>query len=570
MTDNKTFVPDWTDRPPKPGSWRSIAKFGKPDDISVPSRPYYELLKRELGLTDDDFRTAPNLGDDPVPAQPAVELEPGFLDQLRTIVGEDNVQIDDYNRVRHSHGKLQEEILHLKRGVAGKITDAVVHPRGTDDVQKIVALCDTNRVPITVYGGGSSVTKGLTPEHGGITLVLSTHMNRVLEVNEVNQTARVQAGCMGPDLERELNSAPQIHHTRHLYTCGHFPQSFEISSVGGWVVTLGSGQASTYYGDAADLVLGITMVTPTGLIRTTDYAGFAAGPKLLDMIKGSEGAFGVVVELTVKIFRHMPGNRRYFSYLFPSWEAAVDATREICQGEFGLPAVLRISDAEETEHGFRMYEISPLIRKILKLRGYRSGERSVCIGTIEGDPDFTRLVSKKIHRIARSQRAMRLPSSGVRGWEQSRFSSYLISEPLGDFGVVLDTIETPVKWDNLHAIRSAVHGYARRFPNVMCISHASHFYPSGTNLYFIFGMRAEPDEYIRFRTGLVDAMVAAGGAPSHHHGIGRLLAPWMETFLGREQMDVLRALKSHFDPNRIMNPGAQLGLYLEEELRRSV
>jgi alkyldihydroxyacetonephosphate synthase len=165
---------------------------------------------------------------------------------------------------------------------------------------------------------------------------------------------------------------------------------------------------------------------------------------------------------------------------------------------------------------------------------------------------------------------MRLPSSGVRGWEQSRFSSYLISEALGDFGVVLDTTETPVTWDNIHAIHSAVHSYAGTFPNVMCISHASHFYPSGTNLYFIFGMKAELDEYVRFRAGLVDAMVAAGGAPSHHHGIGRLLAPWMETFLGSEQMEVLRALKRHFDPNGIMNPGAQLGLHLDEDQRRTV
>jgi alkyldihydroxyacetonephosphate synthase len=570
MSDDKTFVPEWTDRPPKPGSWRSIAKFGKPDDIVVPSPRYFELLKRELGLTDDDFRDKPYLGDDPVAAQPAVELDPDFLDQLRAIVGDENLQLDDSSRVRYSRGKLAEEILLLKRGIAGKVSDAVVHPRSTDDVQKIVTLCDAHRVPITTYGGGSSVTKGLMPERGGVTLVLSTHMNRVLEVNELNQTARVQAGCMGPELERVLNNAHQIHHTRHRYTCGHFPQSFEISSVGGWVVTLGSGQASTYYGDAADLVLGVEMVTPTGVIRTANFPSFAAGPKILDIIKGSEGAFGVVVELTIKVFRHMPASRRYFSYLFPSWKAAVEATREICQGEFGLPAVLRISDGEETEHGFQLFQIPTLVQKILELRGYRSGERSVCVGTIEGDGELTRLVARKIRRVARRHRAMRLPSSGVKSWERSRFSSYLVSEPLGDFGVILDTIETPVKWDNLHAIHSAVHGYARRFPNVMCISHASHFYPNGTNLYFIFGMRASIEEYVSFRTGLVDAMVLAGGAPSHHHGIGRLLAPWLETFLGHEQMEVLRALKRHFDPNGIMNPGAQLGLDLAEEERRGV
>ena len=307
MTDEKSFVPEWTDQPPRPGSWRSLAKLGRQEDIAVPPQPYYELLKRELGLTDDDFRAPPQRGDDPVAAQPAPGLEAEFLDHLKSIVGDDNVQLDDHSRIRFSHGKVAEEVLRLKRGVTGPITDAVVHPRSIDDVREVVALCDAHRVAVTSFGGGSSVTKGLSPERGGVTIVLSTHMNRVLEVNEINQTARVQAGCMGPELERVLNDAPELHGTRHRYTCGHFPQSFEISSVGGWVVTLGSGQASTYYGDAADLVLGVVMVTPAGVIRTSDYPSLATGPKVLDMVKGSEGAFGVVVELTVKLHRHTAG-----------------------------------------------------------------------------------------------------------------------------------------------------------------------------------------------------------------------------------------------------------------------
>ncbi len=558
MTDQTSFPP-WTDEPPRPGTWRSIAKFGKPDDIEVPSRSTFELLKRELGLDDDDFREVVASGDGPVTALRPVELEASFLEELERIVGPEDLQLDDYHRVAYSHGKLQEEVLLLKQGISGPITDAVVHPANTREVQEIVALCDRRRIPLTTYGGGSSVTRGLQPETGGVTVVLSTHMNKVLEVNERNQTARVQAGCMGPDLETTLNDAPRLHHTRHAYTCGHFPQSFEISSVGGWVVTLGSGQASTYYGDAADLVLGVEVVTPAGVIRTPDFASFAAGPKVLDVFKGSEGAFGVVVELTVKIFRHLPGNRRSFCYLFPTWEAAVDTTRDICQGQFGLPAVLRISDAEETEHAFQMFGIPSLIQRFLALRGCRSGQRALCLGTVEGDADAARLTARKIRAVARRHHGMRLPSRAVKSWEKSRFTSYLISEPLMDYGVILDTLETPVRWDNLHAVHQAVHRYADRFPNVLCLSHASHFYPSGTNLYFIFGMRASREEHVHFRNGLVDTMVAAGGAPSHHHGIGRLLAPWLEGFLGAEQVAVLRALKRHFDPHGVMNPGA-LGL----------
>ena len=194
------------------------------------------------------------------------------------------------------YGKLAEEMVSLKRGILHEVTGAAVHPRDKFDVQKIVKLCDEKKVPIYVFGGGSSCNKGFLPQKGGLTLVLNTHMNKVLEVNELNHTCRVQAGCMGPQLEDALNNAPERFHTVHRFTNGHFPQSFELSSVGGWVLTLGSGQASTYYGEPYNLVLAVEMVTPAGIINTSDYATTATGPRVVDMLKGSEGVFGVLVE----------------------------------------------------------------------------------------------------------------------------------------------------------------------------------------------------------------------------------------------------------------------------------
>jgi alkyldihydroxyacetonephosphate synthase len=252
-------------------------------------------------------------------------------------VGPENVQCDDYHRVKYSYGKLAEEMVSLKRGVLHAITDVVAHPRNKEDVRKIVTLCNEQRIPLYVYGGGSSATKGFLPEKGGITIVLNTHLNKVLEVNELNHTCRVQAGCMGPDLEHALNNAPELFHTVHRFTQGHFPQSFELSSVGGWVLTLGSGQASTYYGEPYNLVLSMEMITPTGTINTRDYHTTATGPKVLDMLKGSEGVFGVLVELTIKIFRYMPENRKYFGYVFPDWPAAVSAAGRSARGSSGCP-----------------------------------------------------------------------------------------------------------------------------------------------------------------------------------------------------------------------------------------
>jgi alkyldihydroxyacetonephosphate synthase len=563
----KIFNPDWFRSPPTPGTYRSIVKEGRPDRIQLPSDRYFLQLRKDLQLEDENFKERHD-GDQPLGPVPASTLDQRFLQELADMLGNENLQLDDYNRVKYSYGKLAEEIVSLKRGILHEITGAVVHPRHKVDVQKIVALCNEKGVPIYVYGGGSSVSKGFLPQKEGITLVLSTHMNRVLEVNELNHTCRVQAGCLGPQLEQALNHAPEQFHTLHRFTNGHFPQSFELSSVGGWVLTMGSGQASTYYGEPANLVLAMEMVTPQGVINTSDYPAIASGPRVMDMLKGSEGVFGVLVELTIKIFRFLPGNRRYFGFIFKDWGKATRAVREVCQGQFGLPAVFRLSDAFETDQGFQMYPQPTAVESALNLLGYKPSRRCLCLGTVEGERDFTRLVQRKIARIVRQQGGMSIGGGPARDWEQDRYTSFLISEVISDYDIILDTVETPVKWDNLDHIHDTVLEYAHSIPGTMCMSHMSHFYPYGSNLYFIFGVKGSVQDYIAYRTGLVDAMVNAGGSPSHHHGVGRLMHPWVEKFLGREEMDVLRALKRHFDPNNIMNPGYQLGLDVPDELKK--
>ncbi|HOW83916.1 MAG TPA: FAD-binding oxidoreductase, partial [Spirochaetota bacterium] len=297
----KKFIPEWTSTPPLPGSYRSIAKQGAMDEIKLPSERYYKLLKGELGVDDSYFSGKRNDGNMPVRLDEEVDVPGDVVDALVKISGSENVRSDSYSRVKYSHGKLQEEMFNLKRGVVHEAAGVVVHPRDKEEVKEIIHLCDSKGVAVNVYGGGSSCNKGFLPERGGVTLVMNTHMKRVLEVNEKNHTCRVQAGCMGPDLENALNNARTLYGTTHAFTCGHFPQSFEISSVAGWSMALGSGQASTYYGDAADLVLAMEVVTPAGVINTSDYISTATGPKVVEMMKGSEGVFGVCVELTIKI-----------------------------------------------------------------------------------------------------------------------------------------------------------------------------------------------------------------------------------------------------------------------------
>jgi len=562
MVDDGDFQPDWTETPPERNTYRSVFKWGAPDRYKHPNTRLYSLLKDRLEMADADFKEKLSEGREPVKLNRPPRLSEEQIRGLIEIVGAESIATDDYSRVKYSTGKTLEEAIHLRSGIAGAVTDLVIHPRGKEDVERIVAYCDREGISVHVYGGGSSVTLGLKAPKGGVTLVMGTHMNRVLEFNETNQTITVEPGIMGPDYERMLNEAPEVFNSNRRYTGGHFPQSFEYSSVGGWIVTLGSGQQSSYYGDMYDIVLSQEFVTPVGSFRTLNYPGTATGPKVSDIMKGGEGAYGVLVSATLRIFRYMPQYRRRFAFMFPTWEGTVSAAREIAQGEFGMPSVLRISDPEETDVALKLYGIEGTpIERIMDIRGLKPMQRCLCIGHTEGERRFSRNVKRNIKKICREHGAMYITGYPVRKWEHGRYTDPYMREDVHDFGIMIDTLESGVSWDNLHNLHHGVTDFIKGRPNTVCMTHCSHFYPQGTNLYFIFIGRIEDiDEYKQFQEGIINRILECGGSLSHHHGVGKMLAPWMEKHLGKTQMDVLRALKRHFDPNNIMNPGGTLGL----------
>jgi len=566
MAKSTRFQPVWREDIPAPRSYRSVLKYD-PTKFKHPSAAWVEMFKRELGMTDEDFRRHCPGGDGDVVLDRACALSESRLQAFADIVGRENLSTDAYDRVKFGHGKSVDENLGLRRGVAGPVPDLVVHPRDKDEVARVVALCNAERIPIVTYGGGSGVVLGNNAPKGGIALVLRTHMNKLLAVSEANQTAVVQPGMLGPDYETALNDARSRFATSRGYTCGHFPQSFELATVGGWIMAAGSGQASTYYGDACNLLVGAEWVTPAGTIRTLDIPGTATGPRVNDFLKGSEGAYGILVEATMKVFRHMPENRQRFAVMYPSWEAAIEASREIVQGEFGLPAVYRISDPEETEIGLKLKGFDrPWLDRLLRSRGLRAGDRCLCIGTAEGEIGYARHVKKTALAVARKHGATSLTGFATKQWEHGRYSDVHMRDDLLDYGIVIDTLETGVTWANLRRLYEGVRAFVKKRPQTLCMTHCSHFYPQGTNLYFIFILRPQSEEeFFRFRTGVVDKIVEHGGSISHHHGVGRMFAPWMKRHLGDEQLNALRALKRHFDPNDIMNPGGTLALDVDPD-----
>lgn len=564
MKKAHTFQPDWRTRQPLEKSWRSIFKWGAANGFKHPNAGLYALLKQTFNLDDNDFKSRKLEGDESVRLDGTcpTRLTDDQIKVLEDIVGKENINADDYSRVKFSYGKTMEEIYDLRRGQADHLCDLVVHPRDASDVRNIVRFANQEHIPIYVFGGGSSVTLGLRPVKGGITLVMSTHMNKILSFNETDQTVTVESGIMGPAFEQSLNQAPTLFNARFPYTCGHFPQSFEFSTVGGWIVAKGSGQQSSYYGDACDMVISQDYVTPSGSFKTRDYPATATGPLVNDIMKGSEGAFGVLVSVTLKIFRYMPENRKKFSFIFPDWAKAVQACREISQGEFGMPSVMRISDPEETYVGLKQHGLEGgLLDKIITARGYKAGERCLMLGHTEGEKGFSKNVYRKVKQICKSQGGMSLTGYPVKQWEKGKFADPYMREDLNDFGIVIDTLETGVTWKNLVSVHKGVREFIKSRPQTLCLTHCSHFYPQGTNLYFIFIGRFENrNEYKTFQENIIDRIESSGGSLSHHHGVGKMISPWLERHLGKEQMGVLTALKKHFDPEGIMNPGGTLGL----------
>jgi alkyldihydroxyacetonephosphate synthase len=537
-------------------TYREIFKWGDKREEGVDPR-MIKLIREKFGLTDADFREKHLPGTQPVKLDKPSLLKPGQLLFLKSIVGSENILTDDFSRAKYSCGKFYGELLDLRLNRVSDPPDAVVFPRSNEDIVKIVEFCNEERIPVIPVGGQSSVTGALRAPNGGIALDTTKYLNKIVRLNTVNKTVTVQAGMSGPAFEEELN--------RHGYTCGHFPQSFEYSTVGGWIAARGAGQASTGYGKIEDMVVALKVVTPAGVIETKEFPRTAQGWDIFRVFVGSEGTLGIITEATLNMHIFRPQNTASASFIFKSFEQAVEAMRKVMQSEYGRPHLFRISDPDETDIAFTTSGFDNTFSdKLLKMLGFMPGKRCLMFVTVEGEKDYTKFVLNKIRKTAGRSKGMYIGRSPVRKWLEQRYTSAYMRDPLMDLGIMADTLETAVTWENLLRVWSAAHAYVRKRARAFMMIHISHVYENGANLYFTFLTPMEKGnemkDFTAFHRGLVDTILENGGSISHHHGVGRVLAPWMEGHLGKTSMAALGAVKRHFDPNNIMNPGGTLGL----------
>jgi alkyldihydroxyacetonephosphate synthase len=493
-------------------------------------------------------------------------LEDGVLERLRAAVGAGNVRADRLARVGHAAGKSYPDLVRLRAGDAASAPDAVVYPGSEDEVAAVIAECRAARVACVPFGGGTSVVGGVEPRRDGFAGAISLdlgRMDRLLHVDERSLTATLQAGLTGPRAEEELAA--------HGLTLGHFPQSFEHATIGGFVATRSAGQASTGYGRIDELVLGLRMVTPAGEVVVRPVPASAAGPALRDLLVGSEGVLGVITEVTLGV-RRRPAARRYEAWSFRSLGEGVEAFRVLEQAG-AAPDVARLSDPAETRLSLALSasvgRLTTAVRVVgdryLRMRGHGGG----CLAIV-GFEGAERAVGRRRARVARVlRRGGGLPLGRRPGgaWLRSRFRAPYLRDDLLDRGVLVDTLETATTWSNLieldRRVKEALAGTleARGTPAiVMC--HVSHLYRSGASLYYTYLARqergAELEQWRAAKAAASDAIVANGGTITHHHAVGSDHAPWMRAEVGDLGLELLAAAKERLDPDGIMNPGKLL------------
>ena len=412
----------------------------------------------------------------------------------------------------------------------------VARPTTVDDVAAVVRTCADATVPVTVAGGRSGVCGGTVAAFGGVLLDI-TELAGVVEVDEVSGVVEVLAGTFGPDLEAELQAD-------HGLSVGHFPQSFDIATVGGWVACRGAGQYSTRYGKVEDLVVGLEVVRADGtVIRTGGSPAAAVGPDLTQLILGSEGTLGVVTRVWLRT-HPVAAHEARAAYTVDAFADGVEICRQVLR-RGATPAVLRLYDAVESagNHG-------------------GDGTRCVLLVLDEGDPAIVGATMGIVDECAAAAGASSADTALVARWLEHRNDTSAL-QGVTRKGYVVDTMEIAAPWARLAELFTAVRAELTAVPHAIVAScHLSHSYPDGACLYFTFAARPPPDEIESTYVALWDAgqraVLANGGNLSHHHGVGLNRARFMGQALG-PAFEVLVALKQALDPRGILNPG-KLGL----------
>jgi alkyldihydroxyacetonephosphate synthase len=466
-------------------------------------------------------------------------------------------------RLRHALGQSMSDWLRLRYGKIDSAPDGVAFPESSEQVRQLLDWAKVYDVLVIPYGGGTSVVGHLGAPIGPkpVLTISLARLSRLLNLDKESQLATFGAGVLGPDLEAQLRA--------HGYTLGHFPQSFEYASLGGWIVTRSSGQQSLRYGRIEQMFAGARVETPVGRLDIPTFPASAAGPDLREMVLGSEGRIGIVTEATMRV-TPLPEQEGFYAVFFPNWDKAAAAIRQLVQAKLPL-SMLRLSNALETETMLALAGHAGQIRWLERYLGWRGcgvGKCMLMIGISHLVPTVRATLATALSLV----RAHDGVSTGrILGekWKAGRFKNVYLRNMAWQHGYAIDTCETAVDWPRVNSTMQAVEqagrdAFAAFGEKVHAYTHLSHLYAQGASVYstFIFRLSGNFEEDLarwqKLKAAMCNAIVASGGTISHQHGVGVDHAPYLVAEKGELGMAALNHMMRHFDPDQRMNPGKLL------------
>ncbi|NDH66646.1 MAG: FAD-binding oxidoreductase [Gammaproteobacteria bacterium] len=505
---------------------------------------------------------------------PSVIENNDFVQWMQKTFSTDQLQQDKKARLIHSYGKSYRDLARIRQGQFVRIPDLVIFPNNQNEVSLLINAAIAHNVCLIPFGGGTNIVGALESHQHESRMIVSvdmSRMNQVLEIDAISHTALIQAGAFGPEIEAQLNAKG--------FMLGHFPDSFEFSTLGGWLATRSVGMQSHQYGSISDMALAINCVTPQGLITLNPYPHASMGPDLNQLILGSEGRFGIITQAVMKV-HPVPATQAFGAILFPNFSAGIAAIQD-CVAHQTLPHMMRLLDVEETQLSFHFKSkkspFQTIIDKSMKriIRVVKNIDFSqCCVGVLafSGTTKQIRLQRKQVLSACRKHGAVYLGAKPGNDWYQRKYEYPYLRDVIMDLGCVVDVAETTVLWKDVATLYSKVKeaGYAAManyIPEKALVKlkkpgyfgcHLSHHYQSGTCLYYTFAFMPrkgqEQEQYDAVKTAITNAIVAHKGSVSHHHSIGFEHAKWLPDMLSNPGVAWLQNIKAGIDPQYILNP----------------
>lgn len=473
------------------------------------------------------------------------------------------IQTDPEVRLRHARGQSFPDWVALRSGRIAAFPDGVAFPQTEADVRTLLQFARSHDIKLIPYGGGTSVVGHINPVPGDrpVLTVNLQRLSRLTALDSTSQLATFGAGVAGPEMEAQLRARG--------YTLGHFPQSFEFSTLGGWVATRSSGQQSRGYGRIEDLFAGGKLLSPAGDLIMPPLPASAAGPDLRQLILGSEGRLGVITEATVRI-SPLPERESFNAIFFPNFEAGKTAVRQMLQADLPL-SMIRLSTGVETDTTLKLAGHERLIgtlERLLSIRGVDEGKSMLLVG-FSGNRHVVNVSRKEAVNLAKEQDGIHIGQQFGNQWQKGRFRTPYLRNVLWELGYGVDTLETAVTWNKvdatLQAIEDSLHAALATYDERLHVfTHLSHMYPTGCSIYttYLYRLAADPDEnlarWTAMKTAASQAIVRHGGTISHQHGVGKDHQPYLLAEKGTLGIATLEAVARQYDPVGIMNPGTLL------------